>query len=208
MDLTLGDLMAVNVSAPQVVGLTLLGGAAYFYFNPRAFTSLLESLGASPATADNLTGRVGLPVAPRPTGTNLALAGASAGSALGPIGMGVGAAAGAITYGIVELGWGRGGWEGVKGNTIRDRFLDQFVQMFFPGGGVEHQYEAMQKALASIGIVGSGEPGSSTPNAGEMIRRIYEPNTADEMRAAIAAWASLFKQRANVDLILPPADAY
>jgi hypothetical protein len=201
--------MAINLGTPQIIGIGLLGGAAYFYFNPRAFTALMEGFGASPATADNLTRQAGLPVATRtPTFAGSLASGAAAGSAAGPIGAGIGAAATAIAYGVIELGWGRGGWEGAKGNTIRDRFLDQFVQIYYPGGGTEHQFEAMEKALASIGIVGSGEPGSSTPNAGEMIKRIYDPNTADEMRAAISAWASLFKQRANITLIVPPDSAY
>lgn len=198
-----------------LVGVGLLGGAAYFYFNPRAFTSMLQALGLSPQQAEDLTHSAGLQVPrpqPVPSGVGaigLATGGAAAGgNAAGGIGAGVGAAVGLIAWGIMDQGWFRGGWEGVKGNTIRDKFLDQFVQTYFPGGGVEMQYEAMVKALESVGIVGDdGYPGSSNPSAGHLIRQIYSADRHDEMRQAFASWAAVFAAK-GMRIAIPPESEY
>lgn len=187
-----------------IVGAGLLGGAAFFYFNPRAFTSMLETFGMDEGQADALTQQVGLPLAPRPTRPRMPAggavgSGAAAGAVAGPIGAGIGAAAGFIAWGITDQGWFRGGWEGVRGNTIRDKFLDQFIQVFYPGAGVDMQYEAMVKALENIGIV--GQPAS------DMISRLYAADDASAMQSAIAAWAAAFRAR-GITIVVPPDSEY
>jgi hypothetical protein len=55
--------------------------------------------------------------------------GATAGAAGGPIGSGVGCAVGFVGSGIANLGWFRGGEEGVQVNPARDAFQLQFASL-------------------------------------------------------------------------------
>lgn len=111
-----------------------------------------------------------------------------------------------LIYGIYN--WARGGYEGITGNELRDAFLDQFVQTYYPGAGIERQYDAMVAALNAIGIVGSGEPGSSVPNAGDMIKMMYSGfDSATEAQRTVENWRKLFSAH-GVALAVPPLSAY
>jgi hypothetical protein len=146
-------------------------------------------------------------------GGAVAVGGSSAGTAAAATAGGIGTAgtiaitggiggAAVVAWGVIKKGWFRGGWEGIRGNEARDHFIDQFVYVYFPGAGTERQYDAMVRALSEIGIVGSGEPGSSTPNAGQMIRELYDADSENEMRAAMNHWRDVFAAR-GIDIAVP-----
>jgi len=107
---------------------------------------------------------------------------AGVGGALAATGIAAGAAL--VAWGVVEKGWFRGGWEGVTGNDLRDRFINQFVEVYYPGAGVAMQYEAMVRALAEVGVVGQA--------ASDLIAQLYAADREDEMKAAILAWQKVF----------------
>jgi hypothetical protein len=209
-----------------IVGLAVGAGVLYLIFKPEARYALENALGGAlqanrqqqdyyaqqlAAQQQQQNQRIAGAIAASAAGAGALIASRSGSSTQTSGGMGgvgtamtAGIAAGAalLTWAIVEKGLFRGGWEGVQGNDLRDKFLNQLVQVYYPGSGVEMQYEAMVRALAEIGIVGSGEPGSSVPNAGQLIKQLYEADSKEEMRAAFAAWDSVFK-RAGIDLQIP-----
>jgi hypothetical protein len=91
-----------------------------------------------------------------------------------------------LTWAIAQKGLFRGGWEGIRGNRIRDVFLQQFVDIYYPGAGSERQYDAMVKAFVDIGEAHRAEG---------MIGVLYRADGENAMKTATRAIADLFVSR-------------
>lgn len=194
----------------MLIGLGLLAGAAWLYFRPGAQQQLLggfqqlQDAFTGAAQQARLQEQQALQLAMQErqrqqaiAGTAVGGAGAAASAAFGAASLataGIAAGASLLAWGIIDQGWFRGGWEGVTGNALRDRFINQFVAVYFPGSGSERQFDAMVRALESIGI--AGEP------ARQMIERLYLADSAAEMQAAIGEWASAFRAK-GINIAVP-----
>jgi hypothetical protein len=102
---------------------------------------------------------------------------------------GIAAGAAVLTWAIISRGLFRGGWEGTKGNELRDAWFQPFIDQYFPGSGSDRQFDAYLRAAADAGLPGDV--------AERLISAIYAADSDSEWQAATADVSQQFEYYAS-----------